>query len=113
MVNVHPALLPAFGGLGMYGRRVHEAVLEAGVRVTGVTVHLVDEVYDRGPVVAQWPVPVLDDDDVHSLASRVLREEHRLLPAVVAAVADGTCRLGEDGARWAAPLVAGEMFKLQ
>jgi len=112
MLNLHPALLPAFGGLGMYGRRVHEAVLEAGVRVTGVTVHLVNEDYDRGPIVAQWPVPVLEGDDVESLASRVLEVEHRLLPAVVAAVADGTCRLGANGARWTAPPVSDETFKL-
>lgn len=112
MLNLHPALLPAFGGLGMYGQRVHEAVLKAGVRVTGVTVHLVDEAYDRGPVVAQWPVPVLDGDDVESLASRVLSVEHRLLPAVVAAVAEGTCRLGADGAMWTVPFVPGETFQL-
>lgn len=113
MLNVHPALLPAFGGPGMYGRRVHEAVLDAGVRLTGVTVHLVDEVYDRGPVVAQWPVQVLEDDDVERLAARVLGVEHRLLPAVVAAVADGTCQLGPDGARWTIPLVPGETFRLE
>ena len=112
MLNLHPALLPAFGGLGMYGRRVHEAVLAAGVRVTGVTVHLVDEAYDRGPIVAQWPVPVLEGDDVESLAARVLGVEHRLLPAVVAAVADGTCRLGSNGACWTAPRMPGETFRL-
>jgi formyltetrahydrofolate-dependent phosphoribosylglycinamide formyltransferase len=93
MLNVHPALLPAFGGEGMYGRRVHEAVLEAGVSETGVTVHLVDEEYDRGPIVAQCRVPVRPDDDAARLAARVLEQEHRLLPEVVAAVADGSCRL--------------------
>ncbi len=62
MLNVHPALLPCFGGAGMYGRRVHEAVLASGARVTGVTVHLVDEQYDHGPIVAQWPVPVRPGD---------------------------------------------------
>ena len=97
----------------MYGSRVHEAVLEAGVRITGVTVHLVDEEYDRGPVVAQWPVPVLETDDVKSLSSRVLKVEHRLLPAVIDAVADGTCRLGIDGVRWATPFVPGETFTLE
>lgn len=112
MLNLHPALLPAFGGLGMYGRRVHEAVLRAGVSVTGVTVHLVDENYDRGPIVAQWPVPVLKGDDVESLASRVLEVEHRLLPAVVAAVADGTCQLAAGGALWTAARLPGETFKL-
>ncbi len=97
----------------MYGRRVHAAVLDAGVRLTGVTVHLVDEVFDRGPVVAQWPVQVLEDDDVERLAARVLSVEHRLLPAVVAAVAGGTCQLGPDGARWTVPLVPGETFRLE
>jgi phosphoribosylglycinamide formyltransferase 1 len=87
MLNVHPALLPAFGGQGMYGRRVHEAVLAAGCRVTGVTVHLVDEEYDRGPTLAQWPVPVLPDDTADRLANRVLRVEHRLLPLCVESLA--------------------------
>ena len=95
MLNIHPALLPAFGGEGMYGRRVHEAVLEAGVSETGVTVHLVDEEYDRGPIVAQRRVPVRPGDDAARLAARVLEQEHRLLPDVVEAVADGSCRLDE------------------
>jgi len=89
MVNIHPALLPAFGGQGLYGSRVHRAVLASGVRVTGATVHLVDERYDTGPIVAQWPVPVAADDTPESLAARVLRAEHRLLPAVVEAFALG------------------------
>ena len=83
MVNIHPALLPAFGGKGMYGRRVHEAVLASGARVTGPTVHFVDEEYDRGLIVAQWPVPVRAGDDPHTLAARVLRVEHLLYPRVV------------------------------
>ena len=83
MVNIHPALLPAFGGKGMYGMRVHEAVLASGARVTGPTVHFVDEEYDRGPIVAQWPVPVRAADDAHVLAARVLRVEHLLYPRVV------------------------------
>ncbi len=83
MLNVHPALLPAFGGQGMYGRRVHEAVLASGARVSGVTVHLVDEQYDHGPIVAQWPVPVRPGDTAETLAARVLEAEHALLPAVV------------------------------
>jgi phosphoribosylglycinamide formyltransferase 1 len=83
MLNLHPALLPAFGGKGMYGRRVHEAVLEAGVRVTGATVHFVDEEYDRGPILAQWPIPVFPGDTPETLAARVGRVEHRLYPAAV------------------------------
>ena len=83
MVNVHPALLPAFGGPGMYGHRVHRAVLQSGARVSGPTVHFVDEIYDHGQVIAQWPVPVMSGDDEASLAARVLRIEHLLLPRVV------------------------------
>jgi len=87
MLNVHPALLPSFGGAGMYGRRVHEAVLASGARITGVTVHLVDEQYDHGRILAQWPVPVRPGDTADALAARVLEAEHRLLPAVVGAFA--------------------------
>jgi phosphoribosylglycinamide formyltransferase-1 len=87
IINVHPALLPAFGGPGMYGHRVHEAVLDSGARQSGATVHLVDEVYDRGPVLARGRVPVLPGDTPERLAARVLEVEHRLLPAVVLAAA--------------------------
>jgi phosphoribosylglycinamide formyltransferase-1 len=97
IVNVHPALLPAFGGAGMYGARVHQAVLDAGAAVTGVTVHFVDQVYDRGPVIAQWPVPVLAGDTAVSLGARVLRVEHVLYPIVVNAVAAGRVSLTPDG----------------
>jgi formyltetrahydrofolate-dependent phosphoribosylglycinamide formyltransferase len=89
ILNIHPALLPGFGGTGMYGIRVHRAVLEAGVRVTGATVHLVDERYDEGSILAQWPVPVLPGDSPETLAERVLRVEHLLLPAAVEAFASG------------------------
>ncbi len=85
LINIHPALLPAFGGKGMYGMRVHRAVIESGATISGVTVHLVNEEYDRGTIVAQWPVPVLADDTPESLAARVLVVEHELLPAVVLA----------------------------
>jgi phosphoribosylglycinamide formyltransferase 1 len=87
ILNIHPALLPAFGGAGMYGNRVHEAVITAACRVTGATVHWVDERYDEGGIVAQWPVPVFPADDAATLAARVLRVEHVLYPAVIAAVA--------------------------
>ncbi len=83
ILNIHPALLPSFGGKGMYGERVHRAVLDAGCRITGPTVHLVDERYDEGRIVAQWPVPVLEDDTPETLAQRVLRVEHVLYPAAV------------------------------
>ncbi|MFQ5689704.1 MAG: phosphoribosylglycinamide formyltransferase [Gemmatimonadota bacterium] len=113
MLNIHPALLPAFGGPGMYGTRVHRAVLEAGVRVTGVTVHFVSEQYDRGPIAEQWPVPVLDTDDVESLASRVLEVEHAILPAVVEALAQGWIQLDErDRSVWRAPWRRGGRYVL-
>jgi len=96
MLNVHPALLPAFGGKGMYGSRIHRAVLASGARVSGATVHFVDEVYDRGAIIAQWPVPVYGDDTETTLAARVLRAEHALLPRVVDRVAGGRIALGAD-----------------
>lgn len=86
ILNVHPALLPEFGGNGMYGERVHEAVIASGVEVSGATVHYVDEEYDTGTIVGQWRVPVLPDDDGPTLAARVLSVEHRLYPAVAAHV---------------------------
>jgi phosphoribosylglycinamide formyltransferase 1 len=96
LLNVHPALLPAFGGPGMYGRRVHEAVLDSGARISGATVHFVDEDYDRGAVIAQWPVPVFEEDTPESLAARVLRVEHLLLPRVVDLVAAELLALDDD-----------------
>lgn len=114
MVNIHPALLPAFGGQGMYGRRVHEAVLRSGARVTGVTVHFVDEEYDEGGIIAQWPVPVREDDDPDRLAARVLEVEHRLLPEVVAALARGEVELDPEGrARWSRPWFPGDRFVVE
>ncbi len=93
MVNIHPALLPSFGGKGMYGLHVHEAVLARGVKVTGVTVHIVDEEYDRGPIVAQVAVPVLDGDTPEVLQARVLTREHELYPRVLQWFAEGRLRI--------------------
>jgi phosphoribosylglycinamide formyltransferase-1 len=76
IVNIHPALLPKFGGVGMYGMHVHRAVLEAGDDRTGITIHLVDQEYDRGPIVAQCEVKVVPGDDPDTLAARVLEREH-------------------------------------
>jgi phosphoribosylglycinamide formyltransferase-1 len=104
MLNVHPALLPHFGGPGMYGARVHRAVVASGAELSGPSVHFVDEVYDHGAVIAQWRVPVLPDDDDRTLAARVLRAEHLLYPRVVNAVAGGEVRLADDGR------VSGERF---
>jgi phosphoribosylglycinamide formyltransferase-1 len=88
IINIHPALLPRHGGAGMYGIRVHQAVLAAGDLESGATVHLVTEEYDRGPVLGQARVPVLPSDTPESLAARVLELEHRLLPAAVIAAAN-------------------------
>jgi phosphoribosylglycinamide formyltransferase 1 len=87
MINIHPALLPAFGGEGMYGARVHEAVIASGATESGVTVHLVDDDYDRGPIVAQWRIPVEPSDTADKLAARVLNVEHVVYPRTVEMVA--------------------------
>jgi phosphoribosylglycinamide formyltransferase/phosphoribosylglycinamide formyltransferase-1 len=87
IVNIHPALLPAFGGEGMYGAHVHEAVIASGAKETGVTVHLVDDDYDRGPIVAQWRIPVEPADTPTTLAARVLNVEHIVYPRTVEMIA--------------------------
>jgi phosphoribosylglycinamide formyltransferase-1 len=96
-LNVHPALIPAFSGKGFYGHRVHEAVLESGVKITGATVHFVDGEYDHGPIVLQEAVAVQDDDTPDSLAARVQEAERRLVPEAVRLFAAG--RLTIDGRR--------------
>lgn len=93
ILNVHPALLPAYGGAGMYGHRVHEAVVAAKERLTGLTVHFVDEHYDQGPIIAQWPLRVLPTDTPDDVARHVQELEHLLYPRVVDAVAAGRIRL--------------------
>jgi formyltetrahydrofolate-dependent phosphoribosylglycinamide formyltransferase len=97
VLNVHPALLPAFGGAGMYGKRVHTAVVESGARLSGATVHFVNEEYDRGAIVAQWPVPVYPTDAPADVAARVLRVEHLLLPRAVQALCTGEIALDASG----------------
>lgn len=87
IVNVHPGLLPEFGGEGMYGSRVHSAVLASGARTTGVTVHLVDDEFDHGPIVAQWRLRVMENDTAESLAARVLEVEHLIYPRAVEMIA--------------------------
>ena len=89
IINVHPALLPAFGGPGMYGHHVHEAVLASGTKVSGATVHFVDEEYDRGEIIAQSTVPVEPGDTADRLAARVLAAEHALYPAVLMRICTG------------------------
>jgi formyltetrahydrofolate-dependent phosphoribosylglycinamide formyltransferase len=97
VINVHPALIPAFCGQGFYGHKVHEAVLEAGVKLTGATVHFADDDYDRGPIILQEAVPVLDDDTPDSLAARVQAAERRLVPEAIQLIAEG--RLAVEGRR--------------
>jgi phosphoribosylglycinamide formyltransferase-1 len=96
-MNIHPALIPAFSGPGFYGERVHRSVLEAGVKLTGVTVHFCNEEYDQGPIILQEALPVLDEDTVDSLAGRVLELEHELYPRAIQLFAEG--RLLVEGQR--------------
>jgi formyltetrahydrofolate-dependent phosphoribosylglycinamide formyltransferase len=97
ILNIHPALLPAFGGKGMFGTRVHEAVLAHGCKVSGCTVHFVDGQYDNGPIVLQRVCPVLDDDTPQALAARVFEEEKQAYPEAIRLFAQG--RLQIDGRR--------------
>lgn len=93
IVNIHPGLLPAFGGRGMYGIHVHEAVIAYGAKITGVTVHFVDDEYDHGPVILQRAVEVLDTDDPHTLAERVLKVEHASYWQAIEAIAQGKIKV--------------------
>lgn len=112
IINIHPALLPSFGGQGLYGLRVHRAVIAAGARVSGATVHFVDAHYDRGPIIAQWPVPVAIDDTPESLAARVLRVEHALLPRAVDALARGAISLDAGRVRGGGAAMSGASFSI-
>jgi phosphoribosylglycinamide formyltransferase 1 len=102
IVNIHPGLLPAFGGKGMYGSHVHEAVIAYGAKITGVTVHFVDEEYDHGPIILQQTVEVLDNDDPHTLADRVLRVEHASYWQAIEAIAQGKIKV--EGRRVVGPV---------
>lgn len=97
VMNIHPSLLPAFGGKGMFGERVHRAVLDAGVKLTGCTVHFADNTYDTGPIIVQRAVPVLDDDTSTTLAARVLVEEFEAFPEAITLF--GQDRLRVEGRR--------------
>jgi len=108
ILNIHPAPLPSFGGKGMWGHHVHEAVLASGTRISGPTVHFVDEEYDRGTIVAQWPVPVLPGDTPDTLAARVLEFEHRLYPLA----ADHVCRAVAEGREPGPLALPGEAYSL-
>ncbi len=93
VMNIHPALLPCFGGQGMYGMRVHRAVLEHGCKVSGCTVHFVDEHYDNGPIILQRTCPVLEGDTPETLAARVFQEERRAYPEAVQLFVQGRLRI--------------------
>lgn len=93
VLNIHPALIPSFCGRGMYGLRVHQAALDYGVKVTGVTVHFVDNEYDAGPIIWQQPVPVFDDDTADTLAARVFGAEKEAYPQVLRLLAAGRIKL--------------------
>lgn len=95
IVNIHPALLPAFGGKGMYGHHVHEAVIASGAKLSGATVHIVNEEYDRGPIVAQRIVRVMDNDTPDSLAARVLQTEHSLYPEALQLFAEARISIAD------------------
>ena len=99
VVNIHPALLPSFGGKGMYGDRVHSAVLERGCKVTGCTIHFVDNEYDHGPIIWQQPTPVFDDDTPEVLAARVFELEKEAYPHVLRLFAAGRVKLEEGRVR--------------
>ena len=97
VLNIHPALIPAFCGKGMHGSAVHQAVIASGVKVSGCTVHFADATYDTGPIILQRTVPVLDSDTPETLAARVFQSECQALPEAIALYADG--RLKVDGRR--------------
>jgi phosphoribosylglycinamide formyltransferase-1 len=97
VINIHPSLIPAFCGAGMFGERVHQAVIGAGVRVTGCTVHFVDNVYDHGPIIWQQPVPVFEDDTADTLGKRVFEVEKEAYPHVLRQLAAG--RIALEGNR--------------
>jgi phosphoribosylglycinamide formyltransferase 1 len=93
VLNIHPSLLPAFGGKGMYGRHVHEAVLAYGAKVSGCTVHFADDTYDTGPILVQRSVPVLDTDNADTLAARVFAAECEAYPEAIRLIAAGRARV--------------------
>ncbi|HOQ32583.1 MAG TPA: phosphoribosylglycinamide formyltransferase [Candidatus Hydrogenedens sp.] len=93
IMNVHPALIPSFCGKGMYGHHVHEAVIQSGVKITGCTVHFVDEHYDHGPIILQEAVPVLEDDTPETLAERVQAKERELYPMAIQLFAENRLKI--------------------
>lgn len=96
IINIHPALLPRFGGKGMYGEHVHRAVIASGDKTSGATVHVVDEIYDHGAIVLQKTVPVHPDDTPESLAARVLKIEHEIYPEAIRLFAGGKVTINDN-----------------
>lgn len=99
VINIHPSLLPAFGGKGMYGRRVHEAVIETGCKVSGCTVHFANQEYDRGPILIQRTCPVEEDDTPDTLAARVGEQEHIAYPEAIRLIAQRRVEIAEGRTR--------------
>ncbi len=99
VMNIHPALLPSFGGKGMWGHHVHEAVLAAGCKVSGCTVHFVNNEYDKGPIILQRTCPVADDDDTDSLAARVFQQECIAYPAAIQLFAENRLQITDNRVR--------------
>lgn len=95
VINIHPALVPAFAGRGFYGHKVHEAVLAYGCKISGCTVHFVDNQYDHGPIIAQQSVPVMNDDTPQTLGERVFAAECQLYPRVINALVNGSIRVND------------------
>lgn len=110
VVNIHPALIPAFCGQGFYGLRVHQAVLEYGAKITGCTVHFADNIYDHGPIILQKTVPVLEDDTPETLAARVFTAECEAYPEAIRLIAEGRVRVEGRKVRILPPLE--EQFQL-
>lgn len=96
IINIHPALLPSFGGKGMYGMNVHKAVFESGAKVSGPTIHFIDEEYDKGWIIAQKAVDISDVTSPEEIAERVLNEEHKLLPFITGKMADGKITITDN-----------------
>jgi phosphoribosylglycinamide formyltransferase-1 len=92
-VNIHPALLPSFGGKGLYGHKVHAAVIEHGCKISGCTVHFLDDAYDTGPIILQRACPVLDDDTPQTLAARVFEEEKIAYPEAIRLFQEGKLKI--------------------
>lgn len=95
IINIHPALLPAFGGKGMYGMKVHKAVIESGVKVSGITIHFVNEIYDEGKIIFQKCLNVGNDDDEFLLRKRIQKLEHRYYPLIIKKFEDGKIRVSK------------------